>query len=149
MLKFGIAVSLLIFAAAGYLAFRNSRLIAEKKQGAYMNAPAAEYTVYMTKDFTEEDQMAMTPLYMMEAHDQDGRVNVMLCRLKGGARGDLKLTEAGNILIHHIRQAHQKGSFISYRMNKEAWESQEELQMAERIAEAAGKEQAPDLINVK
>lgn len=141
MLEFGIAVCLLMLIVAGYLAFRNSKLIAEKKQGAYISVPPAEYTLYMTKEFTEEDRRTMVPLGFLEYHDQTGMMRVVLCRVICEARGDLKLEEAGTILIKHIRQSHQKGTFRSYHLEHSSLQGQAEIQMADRIAKAAGSEE--------
>lgn len=137
MLKIGIIACLIILAVAGYLAFRNSKLIAEKNQRAHMSMPSAEYTLYMTRDFTEDDRRTMCPLGTMEYRHLNGIMKAVLCRVTDEDRGDLKLEEAGTILMKHIRQAHQKGTFISYRSEQETLQDPAEIRMAERIAEVA------------
>lgn len=148
MLQVGIALCLLMLAAAGVLAYRNSKLIAEKKQAAYISVPSAEYTLYMTKEFTEEDRRTMVPLGVMDYRDSNGMKKVVLCRVMDESRGDLKLERAGTIMIKHIRQAHLRGTFISYRSETDALKGQAEIQMADRIADAAGSiKAAPTPIN--
>ncbi|MFC7679725.1 hypothetical protein [Paenibacillus sp. GCM10028914] len=145
MLEVGIVACLIILTVAGYLAFRNSKLIAEKKQLSHISLPPAEYTLYMAKEFTEEDRRIMVPLGMMEFRDLNGIKIVALCRVIDNNRGDLKLEEAGAILMKHIRQARQKGTFISYRSVQDALQDPTEIQMAERIAEVVSSEEGLSL----
>lgn len=137
MLEVGIAVCLIILAAAGYLAYRNSRLIAEMKQDSYIPPPSSEYTVYMTTEFSEEDLKSLVPLGFMEYRDGDGVKKACLCRVRNESEGDLKLEEAGRMLLRHIRQAREKGTFLSYRSEAEALSSEAEREMADRLVEAA------------
>ncbi|KKO54455.1 hypothetical protein [Paenibacillus sp. DMB20] len=139
MLEVGIAVCLIMLGAAGYLAYRNSRLIAEMKQDSYIPPPSSEYTVYMTTEFSEEDLKTLVPLGFMEYRDADGVKKAGLCRIRHDSEGDLKLEEAGMMLLRHIRQAREKGTFISYRSETEALTSDAERKMADRLAEAAAK----------
>lgn len=136
MLKVGIAVCILIFAAAGVLAYRNSRLISEMKRETYIATPSI-YTVYMTGEFTGEDLKTLTPLGYMEYREAGGITKAALCRVLEENGGDLKLQEAGDMLIRHIQKAREKGTFIVYRTFPEALEDEAERNMAERLAEAA------------
>ncbi|MGM1045357.1 hypothetical protein SAMN05661091_1941 [Paenibacillus uliginis N3/975] len=142
MLKVGIAVCLLLLAVAGYLAFRNSKLIAEKKQAAYISVPSSEYTLYMTRELTEEDRRTMVPLGIMEYRDLNGIMKAVLCRVTHESSGDLKLEEAGTIMMRHMIQAHQRGTFIGYRSEVEALQSEDEIRMADRLSEAANRSEA-------
>lgn len=137
MLKVGIAVSLLILVVAGYLAFRNSKMIAEKKQAAYISVPTSVYTLYMTKEFTKEDRKSMVPLGIMEYRELNEMKEAVLCRVIDERSGDLRLEEAGAILMRHIMQAHQRGTFIGYRSEMDALQNEEEIRMADRLSEAA------------
>lgn len=149
MLGFGIVVCVLMLGISGYLAYRNSKLIAEKKQGAYISVPPAEYTVYMTKVFTEEDRRTMVPLGSLEYHDLNGMMRVVLCRVTDEDRGDLKLEEAGSILINHVRQSFHKGTFRSYHTEEGYLQGQAEIQMADRIAQVVGNEMQLTHTNAK
>lgn len=136
MLKLGIAACLLILAVAGYLAYRNSRLISDMKHESYIAAPPV-YTVYMTGEFTEEDLRTLAPIGYMEYRETGAVRKAALCRVLEEAGGDLKLQEAGEMLIRHIRKAREKGAFIAYRTVLEALENEAERAMAERLAQAA------------
>lgn len=138
MFNIAIAASILLFAAAGYIAFMNSKLIADKKREAYIPPPASEYTVYMTLQFTEEDKRSMSPIGVMEFRDPQGMMKVYLCRVKNESE-DLKLEQAGNVFLHHLTKARDTGTLMFYRTVEEALQGAEEKSLTDRLSAAAKK----------
>lgn len=138
MLNIAIAVCVILFAAAGYIAFMNSRIIADKKQEAYIPPPASEYTVYMTPQFSEEDKRSLIPIGVMEFRDPQGMMKVYLCRVKNEA-DDLKLEQAGSVFLHHLTKARDTGTLMFYRTVEEALQGPEEKSLTDRISAAAKK----------
>ncbi|KOP67575.1 hypothetical protein AMS62_21745 [Bacillus sp. FJAT-18019] len=138
MLNIAIAVSVILFAAAGYIAFMNSRIIANQKREAYIPLPASEYTVYMTPQFSEEDKRSLIPIGVMEFRDRQGLMKVYLCRVKNASE-DLKLEQAGNVFLVHLKQARDNGTLMFYRTVEEALLGPEERSLTDRLSAAAKK----------
>lgn len=138
MLNIALAACILLFAAAGYIAFMNSKLIADKKKEAYIPPPASEYTVYMTPQFTEEDKRSMSPIGVMEFRDPQGMMKVYLCRVRNASE-DLKLEQAGNVFLHHLTKARDTGTLMFYRTVEEALQGPEEKSLTDRLSAAAKK----------
>ena len=138
MMNIAIAAAVILFAAAGYLAFMNSRLIADKKREAYIPPPASEYTVYKTAQFTREDERTLTPIGVMEYEDPQGPMKVYLCRVRHKAE-DLKLEEAGDVFLSHLKAARDRGTLRFYRTVEEALQGQDEIRLTERLTAVAKK----------
>ncbi|AWP26833.1 hypothetical protein ACXFAU_19275 [Paenibacillus glucanolyticus] len=138
MLNIAIAACVLLFAAAGYIAFMNSRIIADKKREAYIPPPPSEYTVYMTPQFSEEDKRSLAPIGVMEFRDAQGMMKVYLCRVKN-EKDDLQLEQAGNVFLHHLTKARDTGALMFYRTVEEALQGPEEKSLTDRISVVAKK----------
>ncbi|MGG3279782.1 hypothetical protein [Paenibacillus solani] len=138
MLNIAIAVSVILFAAAGYIAFMNSRIIANQKREAYIPLPASEYTVYMTPQFSEEDKRSLIPIGVMEFQDRQEPMRVYLCRVKNASE-DLKLEQAGNVFLLHLKKARDNGTLVFYRTVEEALQGPEERSLTDRLSAAAKK----------
>ncbi|KOR90067.1 hypothetical protein [Paenibacillus solani] len=138
MLNIAIAVSVILFVAAGYIAFMNSRIIANQKREAYIPLPASEYTVYMTPQFSEEDKRSLIPIGVMEFRDRQEPMKVYLCRVKNASE-DLKLEQAGNVFLLHLKKARDNGTLMFYRTVEEALLGPEERSLTDRLSAAAKK----------
>lgn len=136
MMNFAIAVGVLLFAAAGYLAYRNSRLISMQQESGQKYALPAWYTVCMGSELpgAEEDDI---PLWAMEYETADGVYKAGLCRVPGDTAGDLKLEQAEQMLSAHVRTARAGGTYLSHRTFEDRLQDEQERNMAKRLSQAA------------
>lgn len=136
MLYIAITIIVILFVAAGYIAFMNSRIIANKKRETHIPLPASEYTVYMTPHFSEEDQRSLIPIGVMEFRNRQEMMKVYLCRVKN-ASGDLKLEQAGEVFLLHLKKARDDGTLVFYQTVEEALIGPEEKAVTDGLSAAA------------
>ncbi|GAB6926054.1 hypothetical protein JCM10914A_00370 [Paenibacillus sp. JCM 10914] len=143
MLNFAIAACVILFAVAGYIAFMNSRLIAEQKKEAYIPPPISEYTVYMTPHFSEDDKRALVPIGVMEYRDADAIMKIYLCRVLNESE-DLKLEDAGRVFLQHLTAARDSERLMFYRTVEEALQGPDEKALTDRLTVASKKKARPE-----
>ena len=134
MLNIALAACILLFAAAGYIAFMNSKLIADKNGSIHSSACFGIYRLY-DASVHGGGQRSMIPIGVMEFRDPQGMMKVYLCRVRNASE-DLKLEQAGNVFLHHLTKARDTGSLMFYRTVDEALQGPEEKSLTDRLSAA-------------
>ncbi|NMO96500.1 hypothetical protein HII30_12030 [Paenibacillus lemnae] len=138
MLGVGIFLCLVMFTAAGYLTYRNSKLIAERQKEDFVPLPSTEYTVFIGKQKPDPELDGMLPLWVMSWESSDSITLAGLCRVTDGDQGDLRLEEAERVLSSHINKALQSGTYLSCEICNPSKLHEYEHSMAVRLSTAAG-----------
>jgi hypothetical protein len=107
-----LVVGIVLLVAAGVLAFKNSQIIAEKRESLGPSPSSLQYTVYLTDKWEEKNSLTLLSLFHTSYVVQEQELQAYLCRVTG-KRGELKLYEAENVMLHNIRHAKLKGSLLS------------------------------------
>ncbi|AJS59325.1 hypothetical protein [Paenibacillus sp. IHBB 10380] len=113
MIYVALVVGIILLVAAGMLARKNSQIIAEKRGLISTETSSSiQYTVHLTDQWTDREQSQLLPLFHVSYRDGEEELHAYLCRVTG-TRGELKLQEAKNVMIHKIRHAVQKNLLSS------------------------------------
>ncbi|MGF7045549.1 hypothetical protein J2T13_000009 [Paenibacillus sp. DS2015] len=112
MIYVALVVGIILLVAAGVLARKNSQIIAEKRGLSEAEVSSIQYIVHLTDRWTEREQLALLPLFHISYKDGEQELHAYLCRVIG-TKGELRLQEAKNVMIHKIRHAVQKDLLTS------------------------------------
>lgn len=112
MIYVALVVGIILLGAAGVLAWKNSQIIAEKQRRNGSSASSVQYTVHITDQWQDHDSLTLVSLFHTSYVVGDQDLHAYLCRVTG-KRGELKLYEAENVMLHNIRHAKQKGKLLS------------------------------------
>lgn len=112
MIYVALVVGIILLGAAGVLAWKNSQIIAEKQRRNGPSASSVQYTVHITDQWQDHDSLTLVSLFHTSYVVGDQDLHAYLCRVTG-KRGELKLYEAENVMLHNIRHAKQKGKLLS------------------------------------
>ena len=136
MLYAGIAACLILLAVSGWLAYRNSIIIAEKKQEPETPKKPSEYTLLKGNNIPPEEK-SLVPLTRLTYREGGTETAVTLCRLDE-AEGDLRLEEAEKLFAGHLRQAIQDGTYVNCTSNRHLLKGAEEINMVQRLEAFSG-----------
>lgn len=125
-------IGVLILAAAGFLAWRNSRIIAEQKNNPAPKLLVSSYTMQVTNHFDEQENKALTPLFQVAYQDKQGMMHAYLCRVNGD-RGELKLPIAADIMGNKLLDIMAKGILKDAAAHYDAAEGNEEKEAITRL----------------
>ncbi|OAB45185.1 hypothetical protein [Paenibacillus antarcticus] len=132
MIYVALVVAIIMLGAAGVLAWKNSQIIAGKRTSNGPDATSLQYTVHMTNQWQEQDAVTLVALFHTSYVVGEQHMNAYLCRVTG-KRGELKLYEAENVLLHNIRNAKQKGTLLSGVAMHELVVHEEEKEVLNRL----------------
>lgn len=127
-----LVVGIILLVAAGVLARKNSRIIAEKRGLSSSETSSIQYTVHLTDHWTDREQLELLPLFHVSYKDGEQELHAYLCRVTG-TRGELRLQEAKNVMIHKIRHAVKKNLLTSSTSKYEAVINDEEKNMISEL----------------
>jgi hypothetical protein len=120
-----LAVVMVLLLVSGGLAYQNSRLITQQKQGGTgIDVASLRYSVYSRPDSGQAMQLndtslplfsltvpsdhLKTPESVVTVPPERGAVKVILCRDSSG-QGEMRLQEAGLYMLNRIRTAARPG----------------------------------------
>lgn len=132
MIYVALVVGIILLGAAGVLAWKNSQIIAEKQKSNAPSASAVQYTVHITDKWQDQDSLTLVSLYHTSYIVGEQNLHAYLCRVTG-KRGELKLYEAENVMLHNIRHAIQKGELLSGIALYESAINEEEIEVLNRL----------------
>ena len=132
MIYVAFVVAIIMLGAASVLAWKNSQIIAEKRTSNGPAVTSLQYTVHMTSQWQEKDAQTLVALFHTSYMVGEQRMHAYLCRVMG-IRGELKLNEAENVLLHNIRNAKQKGKLLSGVAIHESVIHEEEIEVLNRL----------------
>lgn len=132
MIYVALVVGIILLGAAGVLAWKNSQIIAEKQRSNGPSASTLQYTVHITDKWQDQDTLTLISLYHTSYLVGEQEQHAYLCRVTG-KRGELKLYEAENVMLHNIRHAIQKGKLLSGIAIYESAISEEEIESLNRL----------------
>ncbi|WP_438350071.1 hypothetical protein ACP8HI_05220 [Paenibacillus sp. FA6] len=112
MIYIALVLGIMLLVAAGVLAWKNSQIIAEKNEDQGPSSSSLQYTVHMTDKWEDQDSLSLISLFHTSYVVEERESQAHLCRVTG-IRGELKLYEAENVMLHNIRHAKLKGSLLS------------------------------------
>lgn len=112
MIYIALVVGIILLVVAGVLARKNSQIIADKDVDDGPSVSSFQYTVHMMDEWEDQDSLSLIPLFHTTYVIEDRESQAYLCRVTG-RRGELKLHEAENVMLHNIQHAKLKGSLLS------------------------------------
>ncbi|GIO30074.1 hypothetical protein RJP21_12720 [Paenibacillus sp. VCA1] len=128
----GYVIGILILAAAGYLAWRNSRIIAEQKDKKGDVPAVSSYTVQVERQAETGEGANATPLLEAVYREAEGTVQVRLSRVNGTI-GELQLEHAVQIMEHTCSGLASKGETVRIAAFDGAILNEEEKQAVVRL----------------
>ncbi|WP_160497114.1 hypothetical protein [Paenibacillus dendrobii] len=134
-------MGVLILAAAGILAWRNSRIIAEQRKTKGAIPAVSSYTVQVTRQSETETSVNVTPLIEAAYQELQGTVRVSLCRMNG-TMSELKLEHAVQIMEHTCSEYADQGSVIEVLTYSEAVRNEEEGKALDRLGQRLQRSQS-------
>ncbi|MDR0268412.1 hypothetical protein [Paenibacillus sp.] len=137
----GCGIGILILAAAGFLAWRNSRIIADKRETKGAIPGVSSYTVQVARQTVAGESGDMTPLFEAAYREGQGTVHVCLCRMNGTI-SELKLGHAVQIMEHTCLEFAAKGETVQIISHREATENAEENEAVTRLEQELQRKRA-------
>ncbi|MGG3741206.1 hypothetical protein [Paenibacillus chibensis] len=131
----GYVLGVLILAAAGWLAWRNSRIIADQRKAKGAIPAVSSYTVQVTRQSDGNESARMTPLLEAVYQEPQGSVRVSLCRVNGTI-SELKLDHAVQIMEHTCSEFSLKGEAVNIAPFRESVRNEEEDAALSRLEQA-------------
>lgn len=128
----GYALGILILAGAGYLAWRNSKIIAEQREKKGTVPVMSSYTVQVERQSAAGEAVNATPLLEADYREAEGTVKVRLSRVNGTI-GELKLDHAVQIMEHTCSEIASKAETINITAYRDAVMNEEEKQAVARL----------------
>ncbi|GAF06678.1 hypothetical protein [Paenibacillus pini] len=110
-MAFGLGV--VILAAAGVLAWKNTKLLAEKREYIGPKISTFLYTVLTTNQISEEDKVTHIPLFHITFKHEQQQLHAYLCRVIGDEKGELKLEHAASIMDRKLSETLSKDLLIA------------------------------------
>ncbi len=133
----GYVLLALILAAAGILAWRNSRIIAEQRKAKGAVPAVSSYTVQVSRQAEADDPERITQLFEAVYPEPQGTVRVCLCRVNGTI-SELKLSHAVQIMEHTCSEFAVKAAAVQVNAYHEAVRNEEESSAVARLAQVLG-----------
>lgn len=128
----GYALGILILAGAGFLAWRNSKLIAEQKEKKGTLPAVSSYTVLVERQSAAGEAANAATLLEAAYRETEGTVKVRLSRVHGTV-GELKLDHAVQIMEHTCSDLASKAEMIEVRASRDAVMNDEEGRALDRL----------------
>lgn len=135
----GYVLGVLILAASGILAWRNSRIIKHDRKTKGAIPAVSSYTVQVTRQSKLEDSGNITALLEATYQEPEGTVRVCLCRMNGTI-SELKLNHAVQIMEHTCSEFADKGAALNISSYHEALQNEDEKSALIRIEQALQKQ---------
>ncbi|AOZ94145.1 hypothetical protein [Paenibacillus crassostreae] len=140
MIYVALIVCIILLVTAGVIAWKNSRIIAEKHEHNGPNLSSMHYTVHITDHWVEQDSLTLQALFHTSYIVGEDQIQAYLCRVLGHL-GELKLYEAENVMLHHIQHAKLKGSLLASETMCDYELSEDEKKTLSRLEEMVKNQQ--------